>query len=196
MEPTATVDACRTSHRLLLGSLEPLTDDDLRAPSLLPRYSRAHLVTHIANKARAHALLFDGAAVGEVRTIHPAGYDPDVAAAAGADRSAAELRSELARAFELVEVAWAALDDALWGRQGVMLAGPRTMVEVAGHHLRDVEVHHVDLDIGHRPSDWPAVLVDGELPKRLQALPDRSGHAELLAWLLGRAPAPELTGPW
>ncbi len=74
--------------------------------------------------------------------------------------------------------------------------GPRTMAEIVGHHLRNVEVHHVDLDIGYLPSDWPAELVDAELPRRLRSLPGRAPDADLLAWLLGRAPAPELTGPW
>jgi hypothetical protein len=46
---------------------------------------------------------------------------------------------------------------------------------------------------GHRPSDWPAILVDSELSKRLRSFHDRADHAEILAWLLNRAPAPELT---
>jgi maleylpyruvate isomerase len=87
-------------------------------------------------------------------------------------------------------------DDAMWDRQAVMMAGPRTMAEIVAHHLRNIEVHHVDLDLGHSPSDWPTVLVEGELPKRLRSLPDGADHAEILAWLLGRAPAPEVTGPW
>ena len=196
MKPDALVGTCRTSHRLLLDSLAPLTDEHFRAPSLLPRYSRGHLVTHIATKARAHVRLLEGAAVGEVRRAHPDGYDPDRAAQAGAGRPAAELRADLAHSLELLEAAWAALDDAHWDRQGIMMAGPRTMAEIVGHHLRNIEVHHVDLDVGHRPSDWPSILVETELPKRLQALPDRADHADLLAWLLGRAAAPDLVGPW
>lgn len=71
------------------------------------------------------------------------------------------------------------------------------MVEIVAHHLRNIEVHHVDLDIGYRPADWPSILNDGELPKRLQSLPDRADHAQILAWLLGRAPpAPEFTERW
>jgi hypothetical protein len=81
---------------LLLVGLAPLTDDDFRAPSLLPRYSRAPVVTHIANKSKAHVLIFGGPAAGEIRRLHPDGYDPDLAADLGASRSAAELRSDLA----------------------------------------------------------------------------------------------------
>jgi maleylpyruvate isomerase len=69
------------------------------------------------------------------------------------------------------------------------------MAEIASHHLRDVEVHHVDLGIGCHPSDWPALFVEGELVRRMRGLPDRTDHAELLAWMLGRRDAPEL-GPW
>ncbi len=196
MKPIDTIEACRTSHRLLLAGLAPLVDADFRAPSLLPGYSRRHVVTHIANKARAHVLVLGGPGAGEVRQIHSDGYDPDLAADLGARRSAAELRTDLAQCFERLESAWDTLDDALWDRHGVMAAGCRTMVEIVEHHLRNVEVHHVDLDIGHRPCDWPSILVEGELSKRLRSLPNRADHAELLAWLLGRADAPDLTGPW
>lgn len=195
MRPDADLATCHASHRRLLGTLAPLADDDLRAPSRLPGYSRAHVVTHLANKTRAHARLFDGAAAGEVRRLHPEGHDADRAADAGADRSAAELHADLARSFTLLEAAWDALDDARWGCQGIMTAGPRSMTEIVGHHLRDVEVHHVDLDLGYRPSDWPAAFVERELAKRLRDLPARADAADLLAWLLGRSPAPEL-GPW
>ncbi|MEQ4210444.1 maleylpyruvate isomerase N-terminal domain-containing protein [Actinopolymorpha sp. B9G3] len=139
--------------------------------------------------------LFGGPPADEIRQLHPDGYDPDLAAEAGAGRSAVELLADLERSFELLEVAWQALDDALWDRQGIMMAGPRTMSEIITHHLRNVQVHHVDLDIGYRPSDWPSNFVEAELAKRLRSLPARADHADLLAWLLGRAPAPELR-PW
>jgi maleylpyruvate isomerase len=110
-------------------------------------------------------------------------------------RVALWLHSDLEQSFELLEHAWDALDDWLWDQQGVMTAGPRTMAEIVSHHLRNVEVHHVDLGIGYGAPDWPPEFVEGELDKRLGGLPDRADHADLLAWLLGRAPAPEL-GPW
>jgi maleylpyruvate isomerase len=193
--PVADIAACHASHGRLLEGLVSLTDDDFRSRSLLPRYSRGHLVTHLANKARAHAQLFGGPAADEVRQLHPDGYDPDAAADAGSGRTATELRTDLEQSFGLVEAAWDALDDAMWDRQGIMMAGPRTMAEIVTHHLRNVEVHHVDLDIGYRADDWPPIFVEGELAKRLRALADRADHADLLAWLLDRGPAPRL-GPW
>jgi len=190
------VDACRTSHRRLLAGLAPLTDDDFRRPSLLPRYSRGHLVTHLANKAEAHVVILGGPAAGEIRQLHPDGYDPDRAADLGATRSASELRSDLAQSFKRLEAAWDGLDPSLWDRPGIVAAGRRTMAEIVTHHLRNVEVHHVDLDIGYQVSDWPPIFVEGELVKRLRSLSHRADHADLLAWLLGRAPAPELFESW
>jgi maleylpyruvate isomerase len=195
MRPDDDIAACRTSHRVLVAALAPLSDDDLRSPSLLPGYSRGHVVAHLTNKTKAHVWLFGGPSAGEIRRLHPDGYDADLAAGAGAGRSAVELRSDLKHWFEQLDAAWQSLDEALWDRQGIMTAGPRTMAEIVAHHLRNVEVHHVDLDIGYRPSDWPPHFVDNELAKRLRALPDRADYVDLLAWLLGRAPAPEL-GPW
>lgn len=196
MRPVDSIGACRVSHRRLLRGLTPMTDDDFRAPSLLSRFSRGHVVTHIANKCKAHVVIFGGAATGEIRQLHPDAYDPDLAADLGANRSAAELRADLTLSFELLEATWDSLDDNHWCRQGMMTAGLRTMAEIVAHHLRNVEVHHVDLNIGYRPSDWPPILVEAELSKRLRSFPDRADHAHILAWLLGRASAPELTGFW
>ena len=69
------------------------------------------------------------------------------------------------------------------------------MKEFVERHLRDVFVHHVDLDVGYRPRDWPSAFVNIELPKRLRDLPGRAESHDLLAWLLGRTAAPELA-PW
>ena len=195
MEPAESIEVCRASHERLLSGLAPLMDHDFRGPSLLPRFSRGHLVTHLANKARAHVWVFGGPAVRQVRRLHPAGHDAEAAADAGAGRSAIELRAELASSFDLLETAWLGLDANAWNELGEMTAGPRTMSEIIAHHLRNVEVHHVDLDIGYVASDWPAEFVEGELGRRLSTLPERADSAELLLWLLDRSPAPDLE-PW
>ncbi len=192
MKPVALVETCRSSHRSLAAAVADMSDGDFRVPSLLPGYSRGHVVAHLINKARAHVLVFEGAAAGEIRRLHPVGYDPDAAADAGARRPAAAFRAGLEDVLEDLESAWDSLSEELWDRQAIMMAGPRAMTEVVAHHLRNVEVHHVDLDIGYDPADWPDEFVEAELEKRLRALPGRADHASLLAWLLGRAPAPPL----
>lgn len=196
MRPGEVIEACRRANRSFIAAVVLLSDDELGSPSLLPGYSRRHVVAHVINKNVAHTWLFGGPPAGEVRHLHPDGYDPDRAANAGSRRSSSELRAELRRSFDQLEEAWDALNDEMWDSPGTMTAGPRSMVEIVEHHLRNVVVHQVDLDMGYRPSDWPVAFVEVELIKRMRALPDRVDHADLLAWLLGRAPAPELTKAW
>ncbi len=190
MRPDADIDACRAGHRRLLVALGPLTDADFRAPSRLPRYSRGHVVAHLTNKATAHIRLFGGPAADEVRHLHPEGYDADRAAEVAAARSAEELRTDLEQSLAGVEAAWDEVGPGQWDHLGIMTAGPRTLAEIVGHHLRNVEVHHVDLDVGYEVADWPPAFVDGELARRLRGLTDRADRADLLAWLLDRAPRP------
>jgi maleylpyruvate isomerase len=101
----------------------------------------------------------------------------------------------LTTALGELEAAWDRLPDHPWTAEGITTAGRRSMTEIVARHLRDVEVHHVDLDVGYAPSDWPAEFVELELAKRLRDLDRRADRAALLAWLLNRCPAPEL-GPW
>src|SRR5882762_7629936 len=94
MRPDLSIAACLVSHRRLLDDIQPLTDEAIRLPSGLPRWSRGRVLAHLINKADAHIWLFGGPPAGEVRRLYPQGYDPDVAANAGAGRAASELCSE------------------------------------------------------------------------------------------------------
>ena len=58
---------------------------------------------------------------------------------------------------------------------------------------REVVVHHGDLGLG--PVDWPPALVATWLPRELPRLAERADPTGLLAWVVGRGPAPNLD-PW
>jgi len=175
--------------------LKDLDDEQMHQPSLLPDWSRAHVLAHLARKSESHVWLFEGAALDEVReqalapSMGPDEFDTRVR------RGATELVSDLDAAFRRVDEVFSHVPDVCWDRVAVLTAGPRTMSDVVLRHLRDVEVHHVDLDIGYAPRDWPTEFVEAELERRLRGLPDRASHADLLAWLLDRGQSPTL-GPW
>lgn len=196
MRPSDEIETCLASHRHLERSLASLIDRQMREPSLLPGWTRGHVLTHLADKTATHVWLIGGAEVNEVRDQYPAGFaQAQSAVDARSGRSAAELREDVAQSFADLESAWERLDSDQWQRTGICVPGPRSMADIVSRHLRDVEAHHVDLDIGYSPSDWPELFVEGELAKRLAGLSDRAGHSALLAWLLGRGDAPTL-GPW
>jgi maleylpyruvate isomerase len=195
LRPGDVIGACEEAHRRLFEHVESLDDDAVRAPSLLPGWTRAHVITHLARNADSHTWLFEGAALGEVRQQYPTLEARDRDIRAGATRTADRLRSDLYAACERLERAWATLPDDGWDREGIVVAGARTMGEVVFRRLREVSVHHVDLDVGFTPKGWSTIYVEGELARRLGNLADRADHVALVLWLLGRADAPELS-PW
>ena len=195
MRPEDRIAAGVAAHRRLLSAVDRLTDDPVLEPSLLPGWSRGHVISHLARNADSHVWLFDGAQAGEVRSQYSSLDQRSEDIEAGARRSAQALRHDLNSACDRLESAWRDLNEDLWDREGVVAAGKRTMRELVFRRLREVVVHHVDLDVGYAPSDWPSVYVDGELRRRLVGLSDRADHRGLVTWLLGRGDAPEL-GPW
>lgn len=138
-------------------------------------------------------------AAAEERTIEQ--YQGGAAGRAAAIEAASQalvepLVAELQRADAQVDDLFATLPSAVWERP--VLAGGGQQVPAA--HLafarwREVETHHVDLGLGYVPAQWPDALVDRWLPSLLQDLTCRSDERELMAWALGRGPAPTLT-PW
>jgi maleylpyruvate isomerase len=195
LRPDDVINACKEAHRRLFASVEPLDDEAFWRPSLLPGWTRAHVITHLARNADSHTWLFEGAAIGEVRRQYPTLEARDRDIEAGATRTAESLRTDLHGACERVERAWAALPEDDWDREGIVVAGARTMGEIVFRRLREVSVHHVDLDVGFTPEGWSTIYVEGELARRLANLADRADHTALVLWLLGRADAPEL-GSW
>jgi maleylpyruvate isomerase len=192
LRPDDVIAACAAAHRRLYESLVSLDDDAVRGPSLLPAWTRGHVISHLARNADSHTWLFEGAAIGEVRRQYPTLDARERDIEAGAKRTAETLREDLRTACARLESAWATLGEDDWDREGIVVAGTRTMREVVFRRLREVSVHHVDLDVGYTSADWPTIYVEGELARRLPGLPDRADHAALVAWLLGRGDAPEL----
>ena len=139
--------------------------------------------------------MFEGAAVGEVRRQYPTQDKRAEDIELHAHGTAQQLREDLHAACGRLESAWRVLSDDLWDREGIVAAGARPMHEIVFRRLRETEVHHVDLDVGYAPSQWPEIYVEGELLRRLRGLRDRADPLALLGWLLGRGDAPELS-PW
>jgi maleylpyruvate isomerase len=74
---------------------------------------------------------------------------------------------------------------------------------VLSGRLREIEVHHVDLDAGYTPADWPPDFVAEQLAEAADALSGRDGAPEVLlasgeqgSWrIAGAGEAVTVTGP-
>lgn len=197
----------------LVDTVSRMSDDDARTPSLLPGWTRAHLVTHVARNADALAHVLSGPAAGEVRAQYPSLAERDAGIEAGARRSAAELLDDLVTACRRWEDAAHQVRAGHLDELGARLPeGPTFPLRKVGMFRRtEVEVHHADLEAGYAAADWPADFVAALMGRRRKELrikgvalrwtPSETGEtwataddgpevtgsaADIVWWLLGR----------
>lgn len=200
----------------VIRSLRGMADDELRAPSLLAGWTRAHVATHLARNAESYVRVLDGAATGTAAAQYPdgeAGRAADIETGAG--RAAAEIVADVERTAALLSDAWRRFPAELWPEPVTTLIGVRPAWNLVWGRWREADIHHVDLDAGYGPERWPDELVALLLPEIVDGLERRlpAGTAlrlaaddgweadagtgetvrvegrrhDLLAWLLGRA---------
>lgn len=172
-DPVATLAHLRTTtSALVLGiELERWTDDDVRQPSLLPNWTRAHVLTHLARNADSISRTVSGALRGELVVRYPdgdTGRNADIEAGAG--RGVTELIADVRESAERLDRLFGAVADA----DGWTLPTPeRPVGRYTWTRWREVEVHRVDLAGGYGPSDWPPAFVSYLVPKVIAQLSER-----------------------
>jgi maleylpyruvate isomerase len=154
----------RTGTTFLIDAVDRLTDDELRRPSGLPGWSRAHVVGHLARNAEALNRLADWARTGVETPMYagPAQRDADIKESAAFPPG--RLREELASTAAELTSAFGALGDTAW-RASLRSAQGRTIpaTEVPWMRVREVWLHAVDLAAGARMADLPAGVLDALL---------------------------------
>lgn len=171
---TVRIETVRQATRNVLRTIDDLTDEQAAAPCRLPGWSRAELVTHLARNADGIRGMVEGAIRGEVVAMYPGGPEQRAnGIAAGRSERAANLRADLRRASDNLIEAFESLPADAWDCIG-QASKPRTMRELTWVRLREVEVHHSDLDLGYEVSDWPVRFVSGALGEIFGTFGDRS----------------------
>lgn len=185
------------AHTAFARTIAGLADEVARQPSLLPDWSVGHVLTHVARNADSVIRRLEGAAAGLVVDQYAGGAEGrrhDIEEGSG--RLAAELVADVLRSNAAVEAVLAGFPNDGWDRLSRSVDGLEHPVRsVVFSRWREVEVHHVDLGLGYRPHDWPADLVERWLPHAREQFLATADERDLLAWLVGRGPAPRLA-PW
>jgi len=196
------VEGCAAAHQALLLLVDDIDSDSIREPSLLPGWTRAHVLSHIARNAEGLRRFFDAARDGRVGEQYPGGRakrDSDIEE--GAQHACIDIVSELRTSMWALEGAWAGATAEVWSSKGRLLNGAEvTLEESVFRRWREVVVHTTDLGYGQTWNDWPNDYVRFEMDRQLMAwrasqpmgvkdfpdavrkLPDK----ERLAWLLQR----------
>src|SRR5450631_4040107 len=139
--PATEISGTISAHVALASTIEALTDEVARRPSLLPDWSVGHVLTHLARNADSVVRRLQAAAEGRVVDQYAGGAE---------------------------------------GRKQDIEAG-------AGRPAGAL--------VGYVPADWPDDLVERWLPRARQRFLATADERDLLAWLVGRGPAPRLA-PW
>ncbi|XVS62810.1 maleylpyruvate isomerase family mycothiol-dependent enzyme [Actinosynnema sp. CA-299493] len=153
----------------------------LRGPSLLPGWSRAHVVTHLARNADALVNLLTWAKTGVEHQMYPSAVDRDADIAEGSGRLPQLLRADLDAACQRFAVAARELPAAAWEAEVVHpRSGPFLAHRVPWLRLREVWFHLVDLDRGVGFADLPAELLEHFLEDAAGQYADRADTPSVL----------------
>ncbi len=169
------LDEVRWSTERLLAALRHPTRDEayLAGPSLLPGWTRAHVLGHLARNADALVRALEGARRGDRVPMYASEAERAADIESTARLGPAELLDEVARSADRLERTWSRMTPVDWESEAVTRIGPQPARRLIGARWREVEIHRVDLDDGYGPGDWPASFVAPLLPSLLD--PERLG---------------------
>lgn len=182
----------------LVRTVDGLDDAAYAEASLLPGWTRGHVVAHLALNAEGMTAVLNGLASGDEVPMYASDEcrDADIAELAAAEP--AELRARLLAATTDLADALRRVPEQAW--QGTVHRTPGGTTYPAAQlptkRLTEVEVHHVDLDAGYDRAMWStdfAAGLVGGMSRRLEP----HGPLTLRASDVGMSwPVGEEGGPW
>lgn len=188
------------AQRRLNVTVAGLGDRDAAAPSLLPGWTRGHVLTHLARNADGLAGLLRWARTGEQSPMYPSQEARNSDIEAGAGRPAAELAADVRESATALAAEAARMPDDAWSvRVRRTPSGePFPASAVPMMRLTEAEIHHVDLAAGYGYRDWPREFVADILPAVAEYFRERGDTppirltvtGESQTYLLGPAGAP------
>ena len=205
VDPEAAVRHLATREAWMRDLIDPLRAHDLTVPSVLPGWSIAHVIVHVARNADSHRRRIAAAANGEVIDQYVGGAEGRAREIEdGVGRDAAAIVDYAIDASHALDSAWRTVEPSHWDIESRDLGGTVRALRTLPHRrLPEVEVHAVDLGVGATPGDWSQPFVDRFLPslratvaRRLPAgtsapIVDLDPRDELW-WLFGRGRFPGL----
>jgi maleylpyruvate isomerase len=211
----------RAAFERLMQTARAFDDAAIKAPSILPGWTRAHVLTHVARNADSHVRLLTAAQEGRIVEQYEGGAAGRADAIDdGAHRDTQTIIADVETTGTALFDLWDALPKDVWSRTVSTNNGDKPAWETAWSRWRELEIHHVDLGAAFGPRDWPEAFVDALIDTAVETLFERlppgtrvalssgswravagSGETrvnvdgmkpELLAWMLGRANAAPL----
>ncbi|WP_454729562.1 maleylpyruvate isomerase family mycothiol-dependent enzyme [Cellulosimicrobium protaetiae] len=147
----------RAALDAVAAATRALDDAALAGPSVLPGWSRSHVLAHITAIGEAMARQAERAAHGELVAVYDGGAaGREAGIQAGARRSVAEHVGALESLGERLDAAWPGPGSSAWDAPVTYRDG--TVVDALVAWWREVRIHAVDLDAGLGLDTWPRAL--------------------------------------
>ncbi|MBA8826022.1 maleylpyruvate isomerase [Saccharopolyspora lacisalsi] len=148
-EPTALLSAIENATSWLLETVHGLDEKEIRRHSLLPGWTRAHVVSHLARNADGCVNLLTWARTGVEHPMYASKEDRDADIQEGSVRSRWLLYEDLRAACARFAQSARKLPGAAWTAEIVGAPGkPIAAHEILRARLLEVWVHLVDLECG------------------------------------------------
>jgi maleylpyruvate isomerase len=154
----------------VLDAARVLPEADLREPSLLPGWTRAHVLAHLARNADAMRNLLIGARAGQQRPAYASAQAREADIETGAAQSSRDLMTDLADSAMALRTVMRQLPDEAWAFPVQMPdSEPFPAALLLTRRLAEVELHHCDLGIGYDAARWPSSFAQAELPEPMKS---------------------------
>ncbi|HEY1920016.1 MAG TPA: maleylpyruvate isomerase N-terminal domain-containing protein [Streptosporangiaceae bacterium] len=172
-------DELDAATQRLLDEARLLTRPDLKAPSALPDWSRAHVLAHLARSADAMRNLLAGARAGQDRPAYVNAQAREADIETGAAAEARDLTDDLAASAMALRTVARQLPGQAWDYQVLMPDGIRLPARaLLTWRLAEVELHHCDLGIGYGHEQWGPAFTEMDLEEPLRSRrAERAGYA-------------------
>ena len=179
------------ASRRLVRMVDGIAEPSYAEPSLLPDWTRGHVIAHLALNAEGLAGALRGLTEGTSVPMYASqeARDADIAALGAAGPEA--IRSRLLGGVTDFVDAVAAVPQEAWGVEIDRTPGRRAFKAgaVVGMRHREVEIHHADLGLGYTRADWPNSFAVRLIESMAKRFPDEALtlHATDLdrSWQLG-----------
>ena len=194
------LDRLAAANDRLLATTTRLSDARAREPSLLPGWTRGHVLTHVARNADGLRNLLIWARTGTETPMYASAESRSADIEAGAGRPGAALAADVGESAAAFTAEAASLPDDAWTVPVRALNGPPFPARgVLERRLSEVEIHHVDLAAGYLPADWPDDFLTEALPRVAESFAGRDDVAPCVLWAEGAKDSfrigPDQAGP-
>ncbi|WP_285639300.1 maleylpyruvate isomerase family mycothiol-dependent enzyme [Lentzea sp. NBRC 102530] len=159
--PDRHITAVREATDVLYEVVEELDEAAVRGASLLPGWTRGHVITHLARNADALVNLLTWARTGVEHQAYASRADRDADIEEGSHRLLQVIKADLDSACQRFDVACREFPQHAWRSEVTAPKGQSILAStVPLFRLREIWIHLIDLNAGVGFDDLPAAFVE------------------------------------